>query len=80
MQVYDVDLSDHRTRQISQEDVAWADLIIVLDRAVLPFLRKWNLDEAKVRKLYVDDPIGSDSGRYEECADKISIGLGRLEI
>ena len=80
MQIYNIDLNNHRTRQISQEDVAWADLIVALDPAVLPFLRRWYVDEAKLMKLYVDDPIGGDGGRYEECADKISIGLGRLGI
>jgi protein-tyrosine-phosphatase len=80
MQTYQIDLNHHKTRQISQEDIAGADIIIALDPSVLPFLRKWKVGEEKLRKSYVDDPVGGDAGRYEECADKISIGLESLTI
>lgn len=81
---YDIDLSDHRSQQITPELIEKSDLIITMTEAHKFVLQ----DVAKEKTVTVcelaglddeiDDPFGGDLEDYIETADKLYIALTQL--
>ena len=73
-----VDIADHRARTITGEDIAEADLILVMSREHQNLLEstwpqyKWKmhrLSEMVGKRKDVRDPYGGPVGEYRACAD-----------
>ena len=73
-----VDIADHRARTVTGEDVAEADLILVMSREHQNLLEstwpqyKWRmhrLSEMVGKRKDVRDPYGGPVGEYRACAD-----------
>ena len=73
-----VDIADHRARTVTGEDVAEADLILVMIREHQNLLEstwpqyKWRmhrLSEMVGKRKDVRDPYGGPVGEYRACAD-----------
>ena len=75
-----IDISDHKTTSIGKVDIQGFDYIVVVERAVLDFLRKKDIDLSKVKEACVDDPFGGDARRYEDCARAIEGKLDALVL
>lgn len=81
---YDIDLSNHRSQQITPELIEKSDLIITMTEAHKFVLQ----DVAKEKTVTVcelaglddeiDDPFGGDLEDYIETADKLYIALTQL--
>jgi protein-tyrosine-phosphatase len=81
---YDIDLSDHRSQQITPELIEKSDLIITMTEAHKLVLQ----DVAKEKTVTVcelaglddeiDDPFGGDLEDYIETADKLYIALTQI--
>ena len=81
---YDIDLSDHRSQQITPELIEKSDLIITMTEAHKFVLQ----DVAKEKTVTVcelaglddeiDDPFGGDLEDYIETADKLYIALTQI--
>ena len=81
MREIDIDISRDYPRQLDRELVAWADVIVPMERA--------QGDEIEVRfagaaqKLCplvadIDDPYGADLATYRECRNRIAAQLEEL--
>ncbi len=92
-QEYGADLSRHRSRGLSEELLAWADLILVMGETHLRFIQEHypeaaarthllrrfrRLPEEFVGNVEVPDPIGGDLEEYRACAQLIDGELDRL--
>lgn len=74
-QQYAVALDAHRSRQVSADDLLWADLILIMDAH--NFRQVWNMDSRMTGKLVwlgscadstpteIQDPYGLDSARQQ---------------
>ena len=70
--VYGVDISDHRTRSITDVDLASFDYIIALDLYIYARLKE--SDRIPTEKLFgwdIEDPIGLGYQTYKQVAKKI---------
>ncbi|MET9466567.1 low molecular weight phosphotyrosine protein phosphatase [Streptomyces sp. NPDC006544] len=75
-----LDLTHHRGRQITMEDLEWADDVLAMDAAVLDTLRA--IDDghnAHKLSLYlpgrdVPDPMGQDESTFNACSVVIEAG------
>lgn len=75
-----LDLTHHRGRQITLEDLEWADDVLAMDAAVLDTLRAID-DGHNAHKLGlylpgrdVPDPMGQDEKTFNDCAVVIEAG------
>lgn len=75
-----VDIGDHRTHDLTAEDVESADLILTMTEGHAQAVRRnWPQHRQKVhllsemvrRQYDVEDPYGSSIGVYRACADEI---------
>lgn len=87
------DLSNHLSQGLSEELTEWADLILVMEKAHLDFIKK-NYPAAAERthllRAYgrisqelngdeeIPDPIGGSLATYRECAHLIATELDRI--
>lgn len=74
-----LDLTHHRGRQITLEDLEWADDVLAMDAAVLDTLRATGGHNAHKIRLYlpgrdVPDPMGQDENTFNDCAVVIEAG------
>ncbi|MBC7186039.1 MAG: low molecular weight protein arginine phosphatase [Calditrichaeota bacterium] len=90
---YGADLRNHLSQGLSEELTEWADLILVMERAHLEFIKK-NYPAAAERthllRAYgrmspvlngdedIPDPIGGSLATYRECAHLIATELDRI--
>ncbi|MFE7037206.1 low molecular weight phosphotyrosine protein phosphatase [Streptomyces sp. NPDC057621] len=70
------DLTGHRATQVAPELMAWADLVLAMDRAVLDELRTLSSPDIGTPSLYlgegdVPDPYRGDEQAFRACADLI---------
>jgi protein-tyrosine-phosphatase len=85
----DIDMSAHRSSQVSAEDLAWADTIVLMDRANWEHLRQAGADPAKLvwlgaldgGEIEIADPYDMDEssarGIFKRLADCASRLVGR---
>lgn len=86
-----IDISEHRSRDISAEDVAGVDLILVMTEAQREALlaefpgarsKTYLLSEMIGKRYDIADPYGSGRAYYEYCAEDLSsiieVGFGRI--
>ena len=62
-----VDLSSHRSKKLDEDLIAWADLILVMDRPNLTAVRRSY--PAAAGKTYLLGSFGSDAATDVEIAD-----------
>jgi protein-tyrosine-phosphatase len=76
-----IDISDHVARALTADDVAEADLVLVMSREHLDMIRStWPQYSWKVHRLAemsgkrrdIKDPYGGSIQEYQKCADTIS--------
>lgn len=75
---YGLDLSNHRAKQISSDDIESCDLIITMTNQHKAFISKigsnnvFTLKEyVKAENMDIDDPYGEDIEVYRECAKQL---------
>ncbi len=81
MREIDIDISRDHPRQLDRELVAWADVIVPMERAQGSAIEALFAGAAlKLRTLATDieDPYGSDLATYRECRDRIADQLESL--
>lgn len=66
-----IDISKHISKQISHEDINWADKIICMSPSHENALRTVAKDKASVLGGGIPDPFGGDTGAYRSCRDEI---------
>jgi len=80
-----IDLSEHRAKQVTQEDIQQADLILTMTvghrerlTRLYPYaadkiftLKEYISNETDLHDLDILDPFGGDIHHYEQCADEI---------
>jgi len=72
LQGEELDLSDFRSRPLTQDIVASADKILVMSKEHLdPILQMAPEAVERARILGVEDPIGRDMQFYKECYERI---------
>jgi protein-tyrosine-phosphatase/predicted ATP-grasp superfamily ATP-dependent carboligase len=83
-----VDLSQHRSRRVSLDDLDWADLVVLMDQRNYELLR--DLDPRSLRKVVwlgaldrgrgieIDDPYGESDERMEAVLDRLDACLALL--
>ena len=78
-----IDLSDHRSQQLNETHVRFADHIFAMTRghreAILSY---WPGVDTRLNVLRTDggdisDPIGGSEGAYESCADQLELEIGK---
>lgn len=75
------DLSGHRARQVDQELLAWADIVVAMDEAVLTSLHAMaDPDIApKLRRYFGDrdvpDPFGKAAAEFAACVALVEEGV-----
>jgi len=76
-----IDLRAHRARQLSGQDVAWADVILVMTRAIQRAVigafpqaegKTYLLSEVIGQTLDIEDPYGGWLEPYRQCAEELS--------
>jgi len=76
-----IDISDHRSHSLTADDVAGADLILVMSRDHARLIRHtwpqygWKvhlLSEMAGKRRDVEDPYGGPIEEYRACADTMS--------
>ena len=81
---YDIDLSDHKSKQLTPELIAQSDLIVTMTQAHKLILQDLAADKTRTICELADmegdipDPFGGDLKEYEETADKLYIALTQL--
>jgi protein-tyrosine-phosphatase len=90
---YGADLSNHLSQGLSEKLTDWADLILVMEKAHLEFIKenypeavgRTHLLRAYGRTLHepsgdeeIPDPIGGSLATYRECAHLIATELDRI--
>lgn len=81
---YDIDLSDHKSKQITPELIEKSDLIVTMTEAHKMLLQDFAADktctlcELADMEGDIDDPFGGDLEDYEKTADKLYIALTQL--
>lgn len=77
MKKYDIDLSLHRTKPLTEELIAMADIILVMTEAHKMLIEGMAGDKAFTLMEYagdegdISDPYGGDIEEYEEVAEEI---------
>ncbi|MFJ6722341.1 hypothetical protein [Streptomyces sp. NPDC091259] len=74
-----LDLTAHRGRQITVQDLEWADDVLAMDAAVLDTLHAIDARNTHKLRLYladrdVPDPMSQDENTFNECAMLIKAG------
>lgn len=81
-----IDISDHVSHTITADDVARADVILVMTRDQADLIRNtwpqyaWKtycLSDLGRQRKDIDDPYGKPIGAYRACADLISLSINR---
>ncbi len=81
MREIDIDISRDHPRQLDRELVAWADLIVPMERAqgsAIEVLFAGAAPKLRALATDIDDPYGSDLTTYRECRDRIADQLESL--
>ena len=81
MREIDIDISRDYPRQLDRELVAWADVIVPMERAQGDEIEVRFAGAArKLRPLVadIDDPYGADLATYRECRNRIAAQLEEL--
>ena len=87
MQARGLDISRHRTRQVDEEILAWADLVLCMEEVQREFVgRSFPQAAGKVHLITdycggsgdIADPTGKPTSAYEECARRLEDLLGLL--
>jgi protein arginine phosphatase len=87
MQSRGLDISRHRTRQVDEEILEWADLVLCMEEGQRDLLRSSFPQAGNKTHLiteYCDgsgdilDPTGKPTSAYEECARRLEDLLARL--
>lgn len=77
MEKYDIDLSLHRTKPLTEELIEMADVILVMTEAHKMLIKDMAGDKVYTLLEYADsegdisDPYGGDMEEYEETAEEI---------
>ena len=70
-----VDLDDFRGRDLSAEDLAWADVVVAMEEHHADYARRMDPASAgAVRLLAADgvpDPMGGDLAEFRRCRDQL---------
>lgn len=76
----DLDLSEHRAKNISDIKLGNFDLFVAMSFAHLDALRTLSIPLNKIYVLgnEISDPFGCDIKTYRKCRDEIKIGLQKL--
>lgn len=80
-----IDISDHRSHQVTAEDIAWADLVLTMTGAHRDALCA-SFGEDKIHTLAacageeedVSDPFGGSDDIYEACAAQLEKYIQKL--
>ncbi len=76
---YDIDISDHQSRNVDSLPLQSYDLIIAMDSLVHRHLRdRFKLSPAKLIEWNIDDPVGKPKEAYRRCAKAIEEALRSL--
>ena len=76
-----LDISSHRSRQVSAELVRQADLVLTMTKNACDWLRSpngenadkiWPFAEFVGKSGDVSDPYGGDEQTYRECAEQLA--------
>jgi len=77
--VYNVDISDHEARNITDYDLASFEEVVALDLAVYSYLKGLRVvPEEKLSGWDIDDPLGRGYDAYKDAARKIERRLDQL--
>lgn len=71
MKELNIDISDHISTGITEQDIAWADKIICLSESHKQFLLPFAQDKLSVLGGGISDPFGSGVETYKNCRDEI---------
>ena len=83
-----VDLSKHRSRQVSEVDLQWADLIVIMDVKNRELLRNFGAT-AEMKAIWIGawltksrveviDPYGKSAGEVEQITQRLSMAADTL--
>lgn len=73
-----LDITSHRSTQVTQELVDWSDLIIAMEEKHKKRIQEWfNTPEEKIEVFNVDDPYGYPPEEYYKCAQEIKEKLNQ---
>ncbi|MFQ5975752.1 MAG: low molecular weight protein arginine phosphatase [Candidatus Hydrothermarchaeales archaeon] len=74
-----LDITSHRSTQISKELVDWADLIVAMEQKHKERIIKWfNVDDKKIEVFDIDDPYGYPLEEYHRCVEELKDKLEEL--
>lgn len=71
MQEIGIDISSHISKQITKEDIDWADKIICMSPSHLTILQNICKNKLSVLGFGISDPFGCDIETYRNCRDQI---------
>lgn len=75
-----IDIKNHISAQITQEDLMWADKIICLSVSHKEILENFVADKSKLSLLGqgISDPFGGNTEIYRRCRDEIFAAVDSL--
>ncbi len=73
-----IDISKHISRQITREDIEWADKIICMSSSHANALKTICADKVSVLGNGISDPYGQDINTYRLCRDQITEEIDKL--
>lgn len=84
---YNLDLTEHRAKQITKEDIDLCDLIFTMTKQHKDYIKSLSPDTnkaftlkeyIKVDKSDIKDPYGYDINVYRECAEQLYLYIEML--
>lgn len=74
-----LDITSHRSTQITQELTDWADLIVAMEQKHRERIIDWfNTEDEKIEVFDIPDPYGYPLEEYQRCVDEIKEKLHDL--
>ncbi len=73
-----LDISGHISKQLSKNDLEWAEKIICLSGSHKAYLEPYAKDKLLVLNGGISDPFGQSAAVYRECRDEIISSLDAL--
>lgn len=83
MKKYGIDISEHKAKQISPEDIMNADKVYAMTArhaAILKEIFPEKSDSISVLGNGISDPFGGDEELYLKCAEEIKKCVSEIEI
>ncbi|MCR5636342.1 MAG: low molecular weight protein arginine phosphatase [Clostridiales bacterium] len=73
-----IDISAHRSKTVTADDINNSDLIIAMTESHAEMLKLLGADAEKITVLNVCDPFGGDLDEYRKCRDEIDKRLKEI--